>query len=139
MRRPKFDAQVKMRKTLQSLKSRFSNFCETTTIHGLRYVGDDGTSLMSRLIWFVVVIVSFVYAGLNIYNSAEGKAGNVHLQHFDYKDVLVMCSVVSVASLIWNFDSWVTAKHSVTQGGQTMDDTAFCIKESLLESNSKNS
>ena len=54
------------------LREKFFGFCATTSIHGLRNVADDATTMTSRVAWFVTVVVSFVLAGVIILNSYNG-------------------------------------------------------------------
>ena len=58
---------------LRKLRDKFFDFCATTSIPGLRNVADDATSVTSRIAWFVTVIISFVLATINIYNSYVGR------------------------------------------------------------------
>ncbi len=67
--------------TLKTAKNQFFGFCATTSIHGLRYVGDDATTVTSRIVWFVAVAISFVLAGWNIYSSVTGYFNQAALKH----------------------------------------------------------
>jgi hypothetical protein len=61
---------------LRSLREEFSDFCSTISIQGLRNVGDSNQGFCSRLLWLVVVAVSFVLAGICIKESLEGEFSN---------------------------------------------------------------
>ena len=57
----------------RDLSSVFTEFCRSTSIHGLRYLGDREKQMTSRFVWLVIVVVSFVGAGYIIYGSVQGK------------------------------------------------------------------
>jgi hypothetical protein len=58
--------------TFRGLKSGLHGFCSSTSIHGLRYVGDDATTVTSRCAWIVAVTLSFFGAGWLIADSIAG-------------------------------------------------------------------
>ena len=57
----------------RDLGSVFTEFCRSTSIHGLRYLGDREKKMTSRFVWLVIVVMSFVGAGYIIYGSVQGK------------------------------------------------------------------
>ena len=60
-------------KLREALKADFIEFCCTAGIHGLRYLVDDQKSSFSRVLWLLVVVVSFVLSGICVRESVMGK------------------------------------------------------------------
>ena len=57
---------------LQELYADVEEFCATTTIQGMRNVTDQKQGWLSRVLWFIVVVVSFVLSGICIKESIDG-------------------------------------------------------------------
>ena len=56
-----------------NLGKSFLDFCSESTIHGLSRVADVNQSIVVRVVWLVTICVSFVIAGIIIYNSFKGQ------------------------------------------------------------------
>ncbi len=57
----------------RDIGSGFTEFCRSTSIHGLRYLGDRDKRMMSCFVWLIIVVMSFVGAGYIIYGSVQGR------------------------------------------------------------------
>ena len=57
---------------LKEIKNDFLEFCSTTTIQGLHNVSDPKQNCFSRILWIVVIVTSFVLAGICIKESFDG-------------------------------------------------------------------
>ena len=57
---------------VKDLSSSFSQFCSTTSIQGVRNITDTKQGHCSQVCWFVIVIVSFICAGISIKESIDG-------------------------------------------------------------------
>jgi hypothetical protein len=58
---------------LQTLFRDFYDFCQATSIHGLRYFGDPSRGNVIRAFWLIITVISFVYAGCSIQLAVQGK------------------------------------------------------------------
>jgi hypothetical protein len=58
---------------LQEIFSDVEEFCSTTSIQGLRNVTDHKQGWLSRVLWLIVVVISFVLSGICIKESIDGK------------------------------------------------------------------
>ncbi|XP_037955002.1 sodium channel protein Nach [Teleopsis dalmanni] len=45
-----------------AIKRTWTNLCETTSIHGLKYTRDDETNNIVRFIWILIIIIMFICA-----------------------------------------------------------------------------
>ena len=57
---------------IKDLFSSFSEFCSTTSIQGVRNITDTKQGHCSQVCWFLIVIVSFICAGISIKESIDG-------------------------------------------------------------------
>ncbi len=57
---------------ITDLKEDFVEFCSTTSIQGMRNLTDPKQGCLSRIIWTIVVIASFVLSGICIKESIDG-------------------------------------------------------------------
>ena len=57
---------------LREIAFGFCEFSQSTSIHGLRNIGDREKRLSSRIIWLTVICMSFCGAGYIIYGSVQG-------------------------------------------------------------------
>jgi len=57
---------------LKELKDDLFEFCSTTSIQGMRNLTDPKQGYLSRVIWTIVVITSFVFSGICIKESIDG-------------------------------------------------------------------
>ncbi len=57
----------------RSLSTGFTEFCQSTSIHGLRYLGNRDKKITLRFVWLIIIAMSFVGAGYIIYGSVQGK------------------------------------------------------------------
>ena len=58
---------------MKYLSSSFSEFCSTTSIQGVRNITDTKQGHCSQICWFLIVIASFICAGISIKESIDGK------------------------------------------------------------------
>ena len=62
---------------VKSIKSRVTeqlqNFANETSIHGICFVAQPAQPRLKRAIWFVLVSISLMYAGIQITNVLKGK------------------------------------------------------------------
>ena len=67
----------KREKMVKSIKSRVTeqlqNFANETSIHGICFVAQPAQPRLKRAIWFVLVSISLMYAGIQITNVLKGK------------------------------------------------------------------
>ena len=68
---------------LKNLRNELVEFCDTTSIQGMRNVSDPKQGKFIRILWFFVVILSFTLSGICIKESIDGKARerNVSITH----------------------------------------------------------
>ncbi|KAK5641667.1 hypothetical protein RI129_010214 [Pyrocoelia pectoralis] len=60
-----YAVEKRRRSVFSKIKEYFLQYCETTTIHGMRYVGERGRYFMERLVWTVIIFsVSVICLGL---------------------------------------------------------------------------
>ena len=52
------------------------DFCENTSVHGLVFVVDSKSSLLKRLAWMTIFLVSLSYAIMQIKESIDGRLRN---------------------------------------------------------------
>jgi hypothetical protein len=64
---------------LREMAFGFCEFSQTTSIHGLRNIGDREKRTTSRLIWLSVILMSFCGAGYIIYGSVQGNDSNTKI------------------------------------------------------------
>ena len=57
---------------LQDLYNDVEEFCATTTIQGMRNVTDQKQGCLSRVLWFIVVVISFILSGICIKEAIDG-------------------------------------------------------------------
>ena len=57
---------------VRDLTKGFCQFCQSTSIHGLRYIGDKEKNVTSRITWLVILITSFMAAAYIISESVQG-------------------------------------------------------------------
>jgi hypothetical protein len=57
---------------LKEFKNDLVDFCSTTSIQGMRNVTDSNQGCVSRAIWTIVIIASFVFSGICIKESIDG-------------------------------------------------------------------
>jgi hypothetical protein len=55
------------------LLSTLKEFCDTTSIHGLGFIVKADSSLVKRIAWFVIFLISVSYAGIQLKESVESK------------------------------------------------------------------
>ena len=48
-------------------------FCQNTSIHGLRSIVDAKNSLIKRIAWFVIFLISILYAGIQLKENVDSK------------------------------------------------------------------
>ena len=48
-------------------------FCQNTSIHGLRSIVDAKSSLIKRIAWFVIFVISLLYAGIKLKENVDSK------------------------------------------------------------------
>ena len=48
-------------------------FCQNTSIHGLRSIVDAKNSLIKRIAWFVMFLISILYAGIQLKENVDSK------------------------------------------------------------------
>ena len=58
---------------LRVVRTEVAEFCSSTSIQGLRGVADQNQAFVFRLIWLIIVVVSFICAGICIKESIDGK------------------------------------------------------------------
>ena len=58
---------------MAGLLQEFKIFCDETTIHGFRYLVDEGSCLAKKILWMIVIIASFSYAAMMLYSSFHCK------------------------------------------------------------------
>ena len=64
---------------IKDLSPSFTEFCSTTSIQGVRNITDTKHCHCPQVFWFIIVIVSFIFAGISIKESIDGgllKAGS---------------------------------------------------------------
>jgi Na+-driven multidrug efflux pump len=73
----------------------FNQFSQSTSIHGLRYIGDKDKNVMARLIWIVIVVTSFVGAIIIISQSVQGMTNTSLPRNVRYKvTVYYLCFIL---------------------------------------------
>ena len=55
------------------LAENLTYFAENTSIHGLVQIAKKSSSMQKRLIWFVIFVLSMIYAGTQIAEEAKCK------------------------------------------------------------------
>ena len=48
-------------------------FCQKTSIHGLSYIVDAKSSLIKRIAWFAMFVISISYAGIQLKGNVDSK------------------------------------------------------------------
>ena len=48
-------------------------FCQNTSIHGLSSIVDTKNSLIKRIAWFVIFVISLLYAGIQLKENVDSK------------------------------------------------------------------
>ena len=48
-------------------------FCQNTSIHGLKSIVDAKSSLIKRIAWFVIFVISILYAGVQLKGNVDSK------------------------------------------------------------------
>ena len=48
-------------------------FCQNTSIHGLSSIVDAKSSLIKRIAWFVIFVISLLYAGIQLKENVDSK------------------------------------------------------------------
>ena len=71
---------------LKNLRNELVEFCDTTSIQGMRNVSDPKQGKFIRILWFIVVILSFTLSGICIKESIDGKARVSHGESVTYID-----------------------------------------------------
>jgi hypothetical protein len=59
---------------LKKVKNELVEFCETTSIQGMRNVSDPKQGKIIRILWLIVLFLSFTLSGICIKESIEGNA-----------------------------------------------------------------
>ena len=90
---------------LKNLRNELVEFCDTTSIQGMRNVSDPKQGKFIRILWFFVVILSFTLSGICIKESIDGKARerNVSITHNFFFSFRFNC-------FIWSFHLYTKAK-----------------------------
>jgi hypothetical protein len=59
---------VKMveRSSLKSVLKKIESFCNAATIHGFQYIVDQSLGIFFRVLWLIIITVSFTIAGFLI-------------------------------------------------------------------------
>ena len=57
----------------KELKKELLEFCSTTSIQGLSNVTDTKHGCLSQILWAIIVIIFFVFSGIGIKESVDGK------------------------------------------------------------------
>ena len=78
---------------LQTFKNSFHEFLESTTIHGLVYIATCKNNAF-KLLWIIVVLISFVTAGYLIHDSFASWStspviSSVSIEDVDFPDITV--------------------------------------------------
>ena len=55
------------------LKNTIKEFCETTSVHGLSFIVNTKSSLIKRIAWFVIFLISISYAGIQLKENVDSK------------------------------------------------------------------
>ena len=55
------------------VKTILMEFCQNTTIHGLGSIVDSKSSIIKRIAWFVIFVVSISYAGIQLKDNVDSK------------------------------------------------------------------
>ncbi len=78
----------------KELKDDLVEFCSTTSIQGMRNLTDPKQGCMSRSIWTIVVIASFVLSGICIKESIDGTCNikRREIRNFLFKSIRVHLS-----------------------------------------------
>ena len=48
-------------------------FCETTSVHGLSFIVNNKSSLIKRIAWAVIFVISISYAGIQLKDNVDSK------------------------------------------------------------------
>ena len=56
-------------------------FCQNTSIHGLSSIVEAKSSLIKRIAWFVIFVISISYAGIQLKGNVDSKLtlGSIHI------------------------------------------------------------
>ena len=49
------------------------HFCETTSVHGLGFIVEAESSVIKRIAWFVIFLISISYAGIQLKENVDSK------------------------------------------------------------------
>jgi hypothetical protein len=55
-----------VRSSLKSVLKKFESFCNAATIHGFQYIVDQSLGIFFRVLWLIIITVSFTIAGFLI-------------------------------------------------------------------------
>ena len=58
---------------LMMLLRTIKHFCETTSVHGLGFIVEAKSSLIKRIAWFVIFLISISYAGIQLKENVDSK------------------------------------------------------------------
>ena len=72
-------------------------FCQNTSIHGLKSIVDAKSSLIKRIAWFVIFVISILYAGVQLKGNVDSKLTLSMWQKI--VQIRIKLSIV-------NFDQW---------------------------------
>ena len=59
--------------SLMMLLRTIKHFCETTSVHGLGFIVEAKSSLIKRIAWFFIFIISISYAGNQLIENMDSK------------------------------------------------------------------
>ena len=59
--------------SLMMLLRTIKHFCETTSVHGLGFIIEAKSSLIKRIAWFVIFLISISYAGIQLKENVDSK------------------------------------------------------------------
>ena len=69
-------------------------FCQNTSIHGLSSIVEAKSSLIKRIAWFVIFVISISYAGIQLKGNVDSKLtlSIIKIRNFLRKQLKVGCS-----------------------------------------------
>jgi hypothetical protein len=92
---------------LKMVQREFSNFCSTASIHGMAKIFDGKQNFVSRLLWIVIIVASFVAAGICIKATFDG------MQTFNLTSPKILKSHKNRVKPVYNAHPWDPKKVAV--------------------------
>jgi hypothetical protein len=94
---------------LKMVQREFSNFCSTTSIHGMANIFDGKQNFVSRVLWIVIIVASFVAAGICIKASFDG------MQMLNLTSPKILKSLKYTVKPVYNGHPWDLKNVAVMQ------------------------